>query len=70
MSCKICGRGSCTESFHSLEEQTEHDEKFGKYEDKIDELKDRIKLLEKDNETIWNILSSEQRDEIESELES
>lgn len=21
MSCKICGRGNCTESFHSLEEQ-------------------------------------------------
>lgn len=25
MSCEICGRGNCTRSFHSLEEQEEHD---------------------------------------------
>ena len=25
MSCKICGRGSCTECFHSLEDQEEFD---------------------------------------------
>lgn len=26
MACEICGRNSCTRSFHSLEEQTQHDE--------------------------------------------
>jgi hypothetical protein len=25
MGCKICGRNSCTESFHRIEEQEEHD---------------------------------------------
>lgn len=25
MGCEICGRGNCTRSFHSLEEQEEHD---------------------------------------------
>ncbi len=25
MSCEICGRGSCTRSFHSLEAQEEFD---------------------------------------------
>lgn len=24
MSCRICGRGNCTSSFHSLEEQEAH----------------------------------------------
>ena len=27
MSCKICGRSSCTESFHSIEEQEEFERK-------------------------------------------
>lgn len=27
MSCKICGKSSCTESFHSIEEQIEFDKK-------------------------------------------
>jgi predicted RNase H-like nuclease (RuvC/YqgF family) len=26
MSCEICGRNSCTRSFHSIEEQEAHDE--------------------------------------------
>lgn len=26
MSCRICGRNSCTESFHSLEEQDKYEE--------------------------------------------
>ena len=46
MSCEICGRVSCTRSFHALEEQERHDETYGKYEDKIDELKDRVKRLD------------------------
>jgi len=32
MACKICGRESCTESFHSLEEQEEFETKTGRYE--------------------------------------
>jgi len=32
MSCEICGRGSCTRSFHSLSEQEEFDTKTGRYE--------------------------------------
>lgn len=27
MSCEICGRGSCTRSFHSIEAQEEFDER-------------------------------------------
>ena len=29
MACKICGRSSCTESFHSIREQEEHEKKEG-----------------------------------------
>ncbi len=36
MACEICGRNSCTKSFHSLEEQSEHD-------NIADAIKDRIK---------------------------
>jgi len=25
MGCEICGRGNCTRSYHSIEEQNEHD---------------------------------------------
>lgn len=31
MACEICGRTSCTRSFHSLEEQEEFDTKTGRY---------------------------------------
>ena len=31
VACKICGRGSCTESFHSIEEQEEFETKTGRY---------------------------------------
>jgi uncharacterized coiled-coil protein SlyX len=45
MSCRICGRNSCCESFHSIEEQ----ESFYKYEDKTtEELKDMC--IENDDE--------------------
>jgi hypothetical protein len=30
MACRICHRTSCTESFHSLEEQEKYEEKDGK----------------------------------------
>ena len=29
--CEICGRGSCTRSFHSIEEQEEFDTKTGRF---------------------------------------
>ena len=32
MTCKICGRQACTESFHSLKEQEEFETKTGRYE--------------------------------------
>lgn len=28
MSCKICGRGNCCESFHSLEEQKQFEQDY------------------------------------------
>jgi len=36
MGCEICGRGSCTRSFHALEEQQSFD-------DTADNVKDRLK---------------------------
>jgi hypothetical protein len=38
MGCEICGRGSCTRSFHSLEEQMEFDRL-----NKTDEIKERLR---------------------------
>ena len=35
MSCEICGRGSCSKSFHSLDEQQEFDSA-------VDPVKERI----------------------------
>jgi transcription elongation factor Elf1 len=32
MSCDICGRGSCTESFHSLEEQERYEKVIDAFE--------------------------------------
>ena len=40
MGCKICGRSSCTESFHSLEEQEEFETKTGRYAPEDDEEND------------------------------
>lgn len=36
MACEICGRNSCTRSFHSLEEQ-------GEFDNKIDVVKEALK---------------------------
>ena len=41
MACEICKRGSCTRSFHSLEEQERFDSKQ-QMSDDIDELRDEI----------------------------
>jgi len=38
MSCEICGRGNCTRSFHSLNEQNEFDKS-------ADNIKDRMRNL-------------------------
>ena len=40
MGCEICGRNSCTRSFHSLQEQEEFDSV-----NKTDEIKDRLKSI-------------------------
>lgn len=40
MGCEICGRGACTRSFHSLEEQNEFDQV-----NKTDEIKDRLRSI-------------------------
>lgn len=32
MACDICGRGSCTESFHSLEEQERYEKVIEAFE--------------------------------------
>ena len=40
MGCEICGRGACTRSFHSLEEQEEFDRI-----NKTDEIKERLKNI-------------------------
>ena len=40
MGCEICGRGACTRSFHSLEEQEEFDRV-----NKTDEIKERLKSI-------------------------
>ena len=38
MACRICRRTSCTESFHSLDEQETFDQIAGPFEDRIREL--------------------------------
>ena len=61
MSCKICGRYSYTESFHSIEEQNE----FEKYENQLDrysrrdliEILKEVYLLRSENEVLREINS-------------
>ena len=61
MSCKICDRYSCTESFHSTEEQYE----FEKYENQLDrysrrdliELLKEVDLLRSENEVLREVNS-------------
>jgi hypothetical protein len=35
MACKICGRGNCTESFHSIQDQNDFEETFGVVKDRM-----------------------------------
>ncbi len=69
MGCRICGRGACCKSFHSLEEQENYDNMYGGFELKIDELNDEIKKLEEENTLYWSYLTEQQKDEIEKESE-
>lgn len=40
--CDICGRGSCSESFHSLEEQERYEEVIAAF-DKARELRQKVR---------------------------
>lgn len=42
MSCDICGRGSCSESFHSLEEQERYEKVIEAFE-KARELRAKVR---------------------------
>lgn len=61
MSCKICGRSSCTESFHSIKEQ----EEFDKYKNEVYryntrdliELLKEVDLLRGENEILKEVVS-------------
>lgn len=68
MACKICGRNNCIESFHSIEEQEKHEELFGAYETKIENLKTEIEKLRNENRIMWDILDNTQREAVEKEL--
>lgn len=47
MACEICGRGSCTRSFHSLEAQERHD---AIQKADPEEMFDRIAALERERQ--------------------
>jgi hypothetical protein len=56
MSCKICGRGNCTESFHSIEDQEDHEKTFGIFKERmVDTIIRKINRLDKEeiNESIY-----------------
>ena len=61
MTCRICGRGNCTQSFHSIDEQVE----FEKDSDKTEAWLIR-ELLERDTE-ITDL--KEQCEDLEKQLE-
>ena len=42
MACEICGRSSCTRSFHSLQDQEDFDNKIGKYAKEDDDSTDGV----------------------------
>jgi hypothetical protein len=67
MSCSICGRGSCTKSFHSIEEQEKHDKYADMSEDRlirecvdlsdeVSNLSDSIESLSSENERLRQVI--------------
>ena len=69
MTCSICGRGNCTASFHSLDEQEKHDELFGEYEYRIGVLRDEVERLAKENAMYWDVMTHEQKIQVTGEEE-
>ena len=63
MACRICLRSSCTQSFHSIEEQDEYEEALDAYDDadyvkeqnnkEIELLQQQIEELESDTERAY-----------------
>ena len=49
MSCDICGRGSCCEAFHSIEEQKKYEAVIELF-DKARDLRDKIRAEEEEEE--------------------
>ena len=52
MACEICGRSSCTRSFHSIEEQNDFDDRQLMSSD-VDELRCEIQSLEEEKDNIY-----------------
>ena len=67
MGCKICGRNSCTSSFHSIEEQTEFEEKTEHYKQDIKNqlLRQLAKLDWSDNEDEYYV----KREDVENMID-
>ena len=47
MGCELCGRSTCIRSFHSIEEQEDHDKTKDDVMNERDALRARIEVLEK-----------------------
>lgn len=47
MSCRICGRSSCTESFHSLDEQEIYEMSIEELRSEVIDLRFTVKNLNK-----------------------
>lgn len=51
MSCDICGRGSCTESFHSMEEQERYEKVIEAF-NKARALRDKVREELEEGDTL------------------
>lgn len=59
MGCEICGRGACTRSFHTLQDQEEFDQV-----NKTDEIKERLRnIIEKQLGRLKTIVNDSDDDE-------
>ena len=52
MGCELCGRSTCIRSFHSIEEQEDHDKTKDDVMNERDVLRARIEVLEKAAEAV------------------